>query len=267
MVRADAEERQISVSVLGPPTERLGLAALACAELRRIHMDIDGLNPIEELEASVAPGEYVPVATLRADERARRESSIPTPMGSVPLNNKEELNRISTEAARDETRVKPKLFISYSSQDARQHDQLLIRLKKLRTDGLVDTWSDRCLDPGVSWDQKIKQELLEADVVLFLVSAAFEATDYIRDIEVAEACARADLGRCVIVPVILEKCDWENTSLAKYTALPSKAKPIRDVKPQRNAWHQVQQMLRPTLENLAKRLSGASRPGADISRY
>ena len=255
LVRADRDEREVSVAGLGPEPARGALMALACGELQRIHAGIPGLDPVEEIEPVKAPGAYFPVATLRADEKARTTTAVPTRAGSVEVSNTEELNRISTPAARDEKRVKPRLFISYSRHDARQHDELLVRLKKLQSLGLVDSWSDRCLDPGELWDERIRRELEEAHIVLFLVSARFEATDYIQNVEIVAACRRASAGECEVVPVILEKCDWENSPLAPFNALPAKAKPVRDWKPQSDAWYQVQQRLRALVEKVGAKLA------------
>jgi internalin A len=254
LVRADRDDREVSVAAIGPEPARSELAAFACGELRSIHAKIPGLDPVEEIEPQNAPGDYFPVATLRADEKARRETTVPTRSGSVEVSNTEELNRISTPKARDESRPRPKLFISYSRRDARQHDALLVRVKKLRDRGLVDSWSDRCLDPGELWDERIKREIAEAHVVLFLVSAHFEATDYIQNVEIVAACKRANAGECHVVPVILEKCDWENSPLKDFNALPAKAKPVRDWKPQSDAWYQVQQKLVTLLEKVAATL-------------
>ena len=254
LVRADRDEREVSVAGIGPEPARGELMALACGELRRIHAGIPGLDPVEEIEPAKVPGDYFPVATLRADEKAKRNTAVPTRAGSVEVSNTAELNRISTPEARDESRPRPKLFISYSRHDARQHDELLVRVKKLRDRGLVDSWSDRCLDPGELWDERIKREIAEAHVVLFLVSARFDATDYIQNVEIVAACKRAKAGGCEVVPVILEKCDWENSPLKDFNALPAKANPVRDWKPQRDAWHEVQQRLIPLLEKVAKTL-------------
>ena len=52
-----------------------------------------------------------------------------------------------------------------------------MRLKPLRSEGLVETWSDRCLVAGEEWDKTIRRELEEADVIVLLWSAQFEASD------------------------------------------------------------------------------------------
>ena len=116
--------------------------------------------------------------------------------------------------------------------------------------------SDRCLEPGEKWDERIKQELEAAHIVVFLVSARFEATDYIRAVEIARAVARGRKRECRVVPVVLELCDWTHSPLKDFNALPAKAHPIRDARPQRNAWYEVQQKLRALLETVGEELRG-----------
>ena len=257
LVRADAQEREVSVAALGPEPARRELTALACNELRRIHADFKGLDPVEEIEPEKIRGTYFPVETLRADEKAHAPTTVPTRSGSVEVSNEAELNRISAPAARDETRVRPRLFISYSRHDARQHDEFLIRLKKLHADGLVETWSDRCIEPGDLWDDRIKAELEAAHIVVFLVSAHSEATDYITAVEIVRAVANARKGKCRVVPVILEKCEWKNTALGEFNALPAKGEAVRDTRPIRDAWFKVQQRLRTLVETVGEEMRAA----------
>ena len=123
----------------------------------------------------------------------------------------------------------------------------------------MDTWSDRCLEPGEKWDERIREELDAAHIVVFLVSARFEATDYIRNEEIPRAVERAQAGKCRVVPVILEKCDWLNSVLKGFNALPAKGRPVRNTQPRSDAWFEVQQGLRALLETVGKELEQTER--------
>jgi hypothetical protein len=103
---------------------------------------------------------------------------------------------------------------------------------------------------GEEWDKTIRRELDEADVIVMLWSAQFEATDYIQGVEIKRAVERANAGEAVVVSIILEKCGWERSALAKYAVLPPKGRPVRDWKPVRHAWYEVQEGLRKVLEEL-----------------
>ena len=103
---------------------------------------------------------------------------------------------------------------------------------------------------GQEWDKIIRRELKEADVIILLVSAAFEASNYIQDVEVDCAIERAENKEAVLASIVLEKCQWKHSRLTKYQVLPPKGAPVRDTRPQRNAWHAVAEELRAVLETL-----------------
>ena len=65
--------------------------------------------------------------------------------------------------------------------------------------------------PGVQGDVYKRQELSEADVVLFLASTAALATDYITRHEIPKALELHTTSKTVVVPVILEACRWEQS--------------------------------------------------------
>lgn len=251
LVKVDSEERRITIVVRGSREARLELLGVIQADFRTIHGDIKGLDEKEELEVEGQPGIYVDVRTLKADERRKKPSSAATPEGTVSLNPTEQLNRLSEPPAREERTNRPRVFISYCSKDARLKDELLIRLKPLKeTHGLLDIWHDRCIPPGGDWDGEIRRELEVADVVLLLVSAKFMASDYIRDVEIKHAVARARSGSCIVVPIILENADWTGEIFGWANAMPRKGKPIRTFKPQSDAWYEVGVELRELLKGL-----------------
>lgn len=119
-----------------------------------------------------------------------------------------------------------KLFISYSKEDARHKDNLIKHLTGLR--GKVVSWHDRDLLPGEEWDERIKEELALADVVVYLVSANSMATDYIQTVELPLVEQRCRNKQCVLIPVIVDFCLWTELEFAKYNALPEKGRVVTD---------------------------------------
>jgi len=252
LVRVDTEERRIDVTATGPATARLELLGVIRADFRTIHDDIRGLGAIEEMEVEGSPGHYVPESTLRADEERRSESAVATPEGTVTLDPRTELNRFSEPQARDAMAWRPRVFISYTTHDVRQKDELLVRLKPLKeTYGLLDTWDDGVTLAGTDWDSEVRVELEAADVVLLLVSARFRASDYVRGVEVRRAVERARAGECVVVPIILERLDdWTSEPFGRFNAIPRKGKPVRDFRPSRDGWNEVGKELRTLLQQM-----------------
>lgn len=134
----------------------------------------------------------------------------------------------------------PSIFISYSKHDNDHKDTLIKHLAGLRNNMI--TWNDRDLLAGEEWDTRIKQELQQADIVLYLVSHHSMATDYIQNVELPLIETRCNDGECKLVPVIVDFCLWEDLDFAKYNALPEKGEPITNSKHwvnENQAWLEV----------------------------
>jgi len=118
-----------------------------------------------------------------------------------------------------------KIFISYSKADTQYLVKLENHLSVLKRNGTIDTWNCRQLIPGEKWDGKIKQELEEADIILFLVSDDFLATDYIWDIEIKRAIERENENpaKVKVIPIIVRSCYWEESPLGIFNTSPPKA--------------------------------------------
>lgn len=222
-------------------------------------------NPGLGLSAALL-GEYVTYSKRNNDTIREPQGILATYFalqGAVELDASTTLNRLSNPATRQDL-WRPRVFISYSSANIRAFNHLKRLLKPMcNAHGLLDTWNDRCIAPGQEWDRQIHEQLECADVILMLVSTDFLATDYITDIEVKCALARADAGECKLVSVILEDCGFEKFALAKYQALPDKAKPIFDFKPQRDGWAVVRKRLHAMLEELCAARGTADRQGLE----
>ena len=124
---------------------------------------------------------------------------------------------------------KVKIFISYSSKDTELMNDLLTQLKVLTiSDKQMEIWEDGLLEPGLQWDDEIKNKLHAAHIVLMLISAHFLTTEYIWNIEVQNTLSRQEKGEVSALPVILSPCAWVQTPLAQFQALPRKGRPVTD---------------------------------------
>ncbi|MDO9269834.1 MAG: COR domain-containing protein [Methylobacter sp.] len=134
----------------------------------------------------------------------------------------------------------PRIFISYSKHDNDHKDMLIKHLAGLRNNMI--TWNDRNLLAGEEWDTRIKQELHQADIVLYLVSHHSMATGYIQNVElplIEELCKNDE---CKLVPIIVDFCLWEKLDFAKYNALPNKGEPVTNTQHwvnENQAWLEV----------------------------
>jgi TIR domain len=110
------------------------------------------------------------------------------------------------------------------------------------------------LEPGERWESSILRNLEEADMVVLLISNAALASDFIRTKELKTALAHDKAGTAVVVPVILERCNWEVfPELKALQALPKDAKPLREWKPTRNVgWYHVMEALKEKIAGMQK---------------
>ena len=141
-------------------------------------------------------------------------------------------------ASADNTPSEVKLFYSYSHQDSGHRDEMEKTLRLLKNAGLTQ-WHDRRIVPGSELNLTIEQRMTEADIVVFLVSRDFLASDactkeWERGQELREA------GSARLISIIIRKCAWKDFSaMADYLVLPNDGKPITQFNDPDDGWHQI----------------------------
>ena len=112
----------------------------------------------------------------------------------------------------------PKLFISYAREDKEYKDQLVVHLKGLTRRGVIESWHDGQLVAGQEWNDEIVRNLREARVVLLLISPYFIDSDYISEVELAQAGERYERGEVSVIPVLVRNVHgWESEPLGSRT--------------------------------------------------
>ncbi|MBK8501035.1 MAG: toll/interleukin-1 receptor domain-containing protein [Saprospiraceae bacterium] len=145
-----------------------------------------------------------------------------------------------------------KIFFSYSKEDREMLDQLLVFLYPLRRSGKLETWDDAKLLPGEDWDEGIKNQLNQADIILLLISANALATDYIQDTEIRIAIERHNRNDARVVPIILRPCSWESSTFSQLNVQPTKGKPVTKWPDQDEAWLNVVDGIERVIDDLDK---------------
>jgi tetratricopeptide (TPR) repeat protein len=165
----------------------------------------DASARIQQATAQVAQSLGVDLPTYR-EERASEE----------PESNTQQPNRLTP----------INVFISYSHVDELLLRQLETHLALLRQQGLITTWHNRQILPGIDWSSEIDIHLEQSALILLLISADFVASDYVSGIEMKRALERHKAGEARVVPIILRPVHWEGAPFSKIQALPSDTKPI-----------------------------------------
>jgi hypothetical protein len=139
-----------------------------------------------------------------------------------------------------EDAVRDHVFISYSRQDKRFLDDLLIQLKPYVRTGIT-AWSDRQIQPGSQWFDEIKAALARSSVAVMLVSPNFLGSDFIHEHELGPLLRDAEAGGVRILWVLIRDCSWKETPLKGYQAAAPTDKPLAKmrVSDRDTAWRTV----------------------------
>ena len=148
-----------------------------------------------------------------------------------------------------------RVFVSYRHADTRVLKDLRTSLGWLVNSSRITVFDDRQVLAGDDWDQVIKRELREADIIVLVVTAEFMASPYCTRVELRQALERRAEDGTRVIPIIAETCDWQALPIADIAALPKDDK--NNLKPL-NKWGrhkdvaltQVAQQVRLNVERL-----------------
>jgi TIR domain len=144
-----------------------------------------------------------------------------------------------------------KVFFSYSHKDELLRDTLETHLAALKRRSLIETWHDRRIVAGDPFDPTIRKELETADIILFLVSPDFLASDYCANIEMTRAMERSENKEARVIPVILRPCDWRDEPFGKLLVTPTDGKPLTKFPNQDDAFLEVVNAIKQAIKSLS----------------
>ena len=98
-----------------------------------------------------------------------------------------------------------KIFFSYSHADSEYRDELDAHFSALKKSNLIETWYDLDIKPGQDWDNEIMEKLVDADIVLGLISSNFMSSYYIWNKEVPKMTGKK------FIPIFLKSCDFDGS--------------------------------------------------------
>jgi hypothetical protein len=143
-----------------------------------------------------------------------------------------------------------RIFFSYSHDDENHRDRLEKHLAMLKNQGLIEVWHDRGIEAGSVIDDAIDAELETADVILLLVSASFIGSPYCYSREMKRAMERHEAREAVVIPVIVQPCDWHPAPFGKLLAAPKDGKAITLWANAEEAFADVARQVRTVVERL-----------------
>lgn len=146
-----------------------------------------------------------------------------------------------------------RIFIAYARKDKAFLDDLRKHLQPLERSQRVKLWYDKDIEAGAEWEESIKKELNNANIILLLVSANAINSNYFYDNEMTGSLRRHENGEASVVPIILRPCDWEETPWGKLQALPKDGKPIELWVSEAEAYTNIVKQLKPIVANFEKK--------------
>ncbi|BBE49860.1 hypothetical protein OYT1_ch0287 [Ferriphaselus amnicola] len=132
-----------------------------------------------------------------------------------------------------------KVFISYSHKDEQHKDSLDEHLAMLKRNCIIDAWHDRKIVASEKWAEEVSENLEQSELILFLISSSFLASDYCFSNEMKRAISMHEEGRAKLIPILVRPCDWSCSELSKFQAVPKDAKPITTWPNPDEAWLDV----------------------------
>jgi internalin A len=120
-----------------------------------------------------------------------------------------------------ELRAVKKIFISYSRKDVEYKDELALFLKTTLCRHGHEVWDCGMLEEG-KWDEQIQNKLLEADLVILMLSINFFSSNYIVQHELLKTLERIDQGHSQqkMMCILVKTFPWDSfAQLAKHSKI------------------------------------------------
>lgn len=145
-----------------------------------------------------------------------------------------------------------RLFFSYSHKDEGLRDELEVHLAMLLREGILSVWHDRRILAGDDLDDSISDQLEQSDIILFLVSPDFLASDYCYGVEMERAMERHTEGSARVIPVILRPFEWNRAPFGRLAAAPKDGRPVTKWPDRDEAFLDVTRAIRRAVEGVGK---------------
>lgn len=144
-----------------------------------------------------------------------------------------------------------KTFISYTQHDIADAQQLRTFLAPLVREQKITIWSEADLQLGETKNEASKKQLMEAEIIILLVSGYFLAEDRTWEDELKNAMLRHEKGEAVIVPIILRPCDWKSAPFKDIKHFPTQKETISAYPEKEQAWLEIVTAIRAYIEGQA----------------
>ena len=146
-----------------------------------------------------------------------------------------------------------RLFYSYCHRDEQYRDSMEKALALLEQQSLLKQWSDQSILPGQTISTSVRKKMDEADIIVFLLSQDFIASDEcMKEWNYAKQLA-APGKPLFCIPIILKDCAWKDLLASDDAkALPKDGKPVAGFVDHNVAWQEVYEGIKTIIAELRK---------------
>lgn len=150
------------------------------------------------------------------------------------------------------------IFVSYAHSDFRMQRRLLEALAPLRSHPsfTISEWFDGLITGGTEWEQEIKTQLQQADIILLLISPDFIESQYCYEKELEWALERHRDNEVLVIPVLLRPVAFRGRKFSPIQAIPRRGpepKPIERWKPRSEGWEATRTQLQKAISDYLDR--------------
>lgn len=148
------------------------------------------------------------------------------------------------------------LFYSYCHFDKEHREALEKHLAMLVRNGVVNQWHDGDIVAGRNWEADIKENLTNADIVVFLITSNWLASEAcIKEWKMAKELLEQQPNK-VLIPVISAECAWlDFDDMKSKLVLPHDGKPVSKWDSEDEAWSNVYRGIKRAAEEQKKTLN------------
>lgn len=137
------------------------------------------------------------------------------------------LEAYQEEAEQTEQQAPVRAVFLYDQEDEPWKNMLDKHLAVLRRTEGIHTWDESKISAGEVVDERIKQQLDQANLIFLLISSDFLASDKLYNEQLRQAMQRNGDGKAYIIPILVRPCAWEGAVFSNSKLiLPRKNNPI-----------------------------------------
>ena len=141
-------------------------------------------------------------------------------------------NSQEIETQKDKTKIMSQdktIFICYSHKDSEYLERVNVHLKALNYENKgyrIDSWSDKRIETGDEWKEKIFNAIKDSVGAILIVSTDFLASDFIQLEELPRILDQAQADRERLFPLIVKPCRYNNSILRKFQSVNAPNQPL-----------------------------------------